>query len=206
MNEAMTDASRSTGPDVWDRLNVLWHGLFAVTLAIPTVIAFSDPTCRVRAGWSSWPARRSSSSAHWLVVARHPEWWERRLGVLAVYWAVACGLAALLATQHPSFMITLYGLYPLMFMTLGWWGMVPIVGLTALVGWALGGWGSGPAMITNLLATAGSGPPDRRLRQRHQQAERAAARRAGPAGRHPGGTGRVRPADRGAGRTRAAGP
>ena len=33
--------------------------------------------------------------------------------------------------------------------------MVPIVGLTALVGWALGGWGSGPAMITNLLTTAG---------------------------------------------------
>ncbi len=42
-----------------------------------------------------------------------------------------------------------------MFMTLGWWGMAPIVGVTALVGWALGGWGSGPAMITNLLTTAG---------------------------------------------------
>ena len=42
-----------------------------------------------------------------------------------------------------------------MFITLGWWGMVPLVGLTALMGWALGGWGSGSALVTNLLATAG---------------------------------------------------
>ena len=92
---------------------------------------------------------------HWLVIGRHPEWWERRLGVLAGYWAVACGLTALLATLTPSFTILMYGLYPLMFVTLGWWGMVPLVGLTAMMGWALGGWGSGSALVTNLLATAG---------------------------------------------------
>ena len=62
---------------------------------------------------------------------------------------------AVLASLHGSFTIALYGLYPLMFMTLGWWGMVPMVGLTALMGWALGGWGSGQSMVTNLLATAG---------------------------------------------------
>jgi signal transduction histidine kinase len=95
------------------------------------------------------------SALYWLLVARHPEWWERRLGILAGFWAVACGLTALLATLNESFTILMYGLYPLMFATLGWWGMVPVVGLTALMGWALGGWGSGSALVTNLLATAG---------------------------------------------------
>jgi signal transduction histidine kinase len=141
--------------DVWDRLNVLWHGLFAATVALPTLLAVSDPSTSTRSRLLVLTGAAVLVTAHWLVVARHPQWWERRLGRLALYWLLPCGLVAMLATQHPSFVITLYGLYPLMFITLGWWGIVPIVGVTAIVGWALGGWGSGPAMITNLLTTAG---------------------------------------------------
>jgi signal transduction histidine kinase len=141
--------------DVWDRFNVLWHLLFTATVGIPVIIVLvaADVT------WSRkllvLAAAAVLVAGHWLVLARHPQWWEKRLGVMTVYWAVVCALTAVLALQSPSFVITLYGLYPLMFMTMGWWGIVPIVGVTALVGWALGGWGSGQAMITNLLTTAG---------------------------------------------------
>jgi signal transduction histidine kinase len=92
---------------------------------------------------------------HWLVIVRHPQWWERRHFVLAGYWLIACGLTAVLANLHNSYLILLYGLYPLMFITLGWWGVVPIVGFTAVFGWAAGGWASGEEMITSLLASAG---------------------------------------------------
>ena len=95
----------------------------------------------------------------------------------------------------------MYGLYPLMFATLGWWGMVPVVGLTALMGWALGGWGSGSALVTNLLATAGLAAVisvfinviARQSEQRRDALNALAATRAR--------TRRNRPAGRGSGRT-----
>ena len=93
--------------------------------------------------------------AHWLVVVRHPDWWEERTRLLGAYWILPCALVPLLATQHDSFTVALYGLYPMMIITLGWWGMVPVVGVTVLMGVALGGWGSGQAFVANLLASAG---------------------------------------------------
>jgi signal transduction histidine kinase len=132
----------------------LWHLLFAATLAFPTLIALAAETLTTGQRVAVLGLAAALGVWHWLVLARHPQWWEQRLGLMAGYWVVACGLAVGLATISPSFSVMLYGLYPLMFMTLGWWGIVPIVGLTALFGWALG-WASGPAMLTNLLATAG---------------------------------------------------
>lgn len=142
------------GRDAWDRFNWVWTALFGFTLAVPTVISLTSPI----------PGRdklllvvvgAAFATLFVLVVARHRQWWERRLGVLAVFWAVACAISAFLATLHESYIVLMYGLYPLMFATLGWWGMVPVVGLTAMMGWALGGWGSGSALVTNLFATAG---------------------------------------------------
>lgn len=142
------------GRDAADRLGVLWHVLFAATLAAPTLIALAIDTLTTVERLALVALAAALGLWHWLVLARHPQWWEHRLGLMAGYWAVACGLAVALATISQSYSVLLYGLYPLMFMTLGWWGIVPIVGLTALFGWALG-WSSGPAMVTNLLATAG---------------------------------------------------
>lgn len=140
-------------PDVSDRLGPLWHLLFALTVAIPVTIALAVGELSAGQQFAVVVLAAALGLWHWLVLARHPQWWERRLGLMAGYWAVACALAVGLATIHPSFNTMLYGLYPLMFMTLSWWGIVPIVGVTALFGWALD-WTSGPA-ITNLLATAG---------------------------------------------------
>jgi signal transduction histidine kinase len=122
---------------------------------MPTVIAVADPDLTVRSKITVVGLAAVLLLAHWLVVARHPEWWEKRTRVLGVYWILPCVLVSLLATQHGSYTIALYGLYPLMIMTLGWWGMVPVVGVTVLMGLALGGWGSGQAFLTNLLASAG---------------------------------------------------
>ena len=140
-------------PHAW--LIHLWHGLFGATLAMPTVMTMTEPGLAAVTKVTVVILVAVLVAAHWLVLARHQQWWETRIGPLALYWVVASGLLLALATQHPSFTIALYGVYPLMFMTLGWWGMVPIVGLTALMGWALGGWTSNQAMVTNLLATAG---------------------------------------------------
>jgi len=151
----MKGTGESVEADVGDRLNVLWHGLFLATLALATALALLDEELTL--------AERGVVAAlvlvlvgwHWLVLARHPDWWERRYLAMAGYWVVACGLVVLLADRHQNFSLVLYGLYPLMFITLGWWAMVPIVGVTAGVGWAIGGWGAGPGSIVNLLATAG---------------------------------------------------
>jgi signal transduction histidine kinase len=154
MNDTAS-AELVTGRDAWDRLGWLWTALFAFTLGVPTAVACLDETLSSQDRLAVVAVAAALAVLHWLVIVRHPEWWERRLGPLAVYWAVASGLAVVLAALQPSFMILLYGLYPLMFLTLAWWGMVPLVGLTAMMGWALGGWGSGSALVTNLLATAG---------------------------------------------------
>ena len=67
----------------------------------------------------SGPASSSSATviillvAHWLVVARHPEWWERRLGRadrLLGWWCADWSRCS--PPQHQSFVITLYGLVP----------------------------------------------------------------------------------------------
>ena len=142
------------GRDAADRLIPLWHGLFAATLAIPTAIALLAGDLAVRDRVAVAVLAAAFAMWHWLVLARHPQWWERRPALMAGYWAVACAFAVLLTGLHDSFLVQLYGLYPLMFMTLGWWGVVPVVALTALVGWSLGGWDSGSAMLTNLLGNA----------------------------------------------------
>jgi signal transduction histidine kinase len=87
-------------------------------------------------------------------VARHPQWWQTRLLPLAAYWVVACALVVLLVRLEDSYTVVLYGAVPLMFITLGWWAIVPVVGLTGLIGLALGSWGEGPARLGNLLFTA----------------------------------------------------
>jgi len=144
-----------TGQDALSRLAWLWHVLFGFTLAMPTVIALTS---------STQPTGRKAlvvgvvavlALLHWLVLARHPQWWQRRVAPLAIYWAATCGLLTLLAWLEESFTLALYGQFPLMIMTLGWWGMVPVVGLTALMTWAVGGWNSPQEVLTGLLVTAG---------------------------------------------------
>jgi signal transduction histidine kinase len=140
--------------DVAERLTHLWHGLFAATLAIPTAIALLSGDLPGRNRVAVTVLAGGFALLHWTVLASHPQWWQRRPAVMAGYWVVACGFVVLLASLHEAFVILLYGLFPLLFLTLGWWGVVPVVGLIALVGWARGGWDSGSGMVVNLLGSA----------------------------------------------------
>jgi signal transduction histidine kinase len=148
-------AEAVTGQDVLSRLAWLWHALFGVTLAIPTVLAVTSAT---------QPAGRKAlvvglvaaiGLLHWLVVARHPQWWQERIAGLAAYWAGMCVLLTALAWFESHFTLALYGQFPLMIMTLGWWGMAPVAGLTASMLWAVGGWESPQDVLGSVLSTAG---------------------------------------------------
>ena len=132
-----------------DRLVWLWHGLFAATLLVPTVFALVDGdrllTAALTAGFAGW---------YWIMVARHPGWWGRPVPMV-LYWCGAIAFTVALAGQHDAYSMLLYSQYPLMFITLGWWSLVPIVVMTALVGWRAGAWDGGADAVLSLMTTAG---------------------------------------------------
>ncbi|MCO1657321.1 sensor histidine kinase [Pseudonocardia humida] len=141
------------GRDAWGRLAGLWHLLLAGTLALPTAITLLfgplDVADRlVVAGlvvvFGVW---------HWALLGRAPLG-EESTGTAVVYWVGTVALVGALAGYGDSYTILLYGLFPLGFITLNWWGMVPLVVLTALIGWRSGGWAAGPAAAISVAATA----------------------------------------------------
>ncbi|WP_214402984.1 sensor histidine kinase [Pseudonocardia lacus] len=141
------------GRDAWDRLTALWHLLFAGTLALPTVItvvfAGLAPPDRLLVGGLAV----ALAVWHALLLTRAPLGAPPGIAVL-VYWPGAVALTAALAGYGESYTILLYGLYPLAFITLGWWGMVPLLALTALVTWRTGAWADGPGAVIDVVATA----------------------------------------------------
>jgi signal transduction histidine kinase len=142
----------SGAADRWRRINRLWHGLFAVTLVVPTVLAQAEPdappryrlfTAGLVAGFGLW---------YWAFLARRLHRLDRLWPVLA-YWAGAIAFTVLLTGQHGAYGILVYSQYPLMFMTLGWWALAPTAGLTFLIGWRTGIWRDGSDAILDLLTT-----------------------------------------------------
>ncbi len=150
-----TLAETVTGQDALSRLAWLWHVLFGVTLAIPTVLALTSATHSAGRKALVVGLVAVIGLLHWLVLARHPQWWQERMAGLAVYWAGMCALLTALAWVERQFTLALYGQFPLMIMTLGWWGMVPVVGMTALMLWAVGGWESPRDVVATVLVSAG---------------------------------------------------
>jgi signal transduction histidine kinase len=147
--------SRVAGqPDAWDRVTWLWHGLFIGTLAVPTLITLVDGDRDLRERLVTVAIASGLAGWHVLLVARHPLWWGERALPMAIYWVGVIVATGVLVRREPTYSILLYGQYPLMFATLGWWGLVPTVGTTAVVTWQLGAWSTGTAAV-NLGATVG---------------------------------------------------
>jgi signal transduction histidine kinase len=141
-----TSSGPVAGRDAWDRLAPLWHLLVGGTLAVPTAVALLDGADRavvlaLAAGFVLW---------HWSLLVRDRTWLERPVPATA-YWIGAATFLVLLVGLDDSYSIMLYGLFPLGFVTLGWWGVVPVAGLTLLVTWRLGVDGTGAWV--NVLAT-----------------------------------------------------
>lgn len=142
------------GRDAWDRLSPVWHFFVAGTVALPTVLTLvsgdlrpGEPAIVVGlvaflAGW------------HWFLLVRDPSWLNRR-GPAVVYWIGAAAAIVLLTGYGNSYTIALYGFYPIAFLTLMWWGMVPVVGMAAFVLHQTGAFASGPGAVFNLVANAG---------------------------------------------------
>jgi signal transduction histidine kinase len=141
----------ASAAEAWDRFNLVWHGLFVATLVLPTTaVLVSLPSVRVRlvclglsAAFGLW---------YYVVLVRHPQWWERPVPMV-VYWCGATAFTTALAGEYGVYTILLYSQYPLMFVTLSWWALIPIAGLTAAVGWRLEIWGSGWDAVLQLFMT-----------------------------------------------------
>lgn len=125
--------------DGWERrLNRVWDLLLAGTLAVPTAIAlFADDSVGTDGQqWLIVGLSLGFAAWHWTIFVRHPQWWGRVIPMIG-YWTVAVAFTVALAGQSESYTILLYGLYPLMFLSLGWWAIGLAVVVTALVGWQL---------------------------------------------------------------------
>ncbi len=146
------DTVPATEHDVAPRLNRLWHALFAGTLVVPTLVVLADgarpPSQRL------FTAALAASFAAWYgtTLGRHPRWRER-IALTVIYWCGGAAFTVLLVGREEAYVILLYGQFPLMFLTLGWWALVPTAVLTAAVGWLLGAWSGGADGVLNLLTT-----------------------------------------------------
>ncbi|HXV92494.1 MAG TPA: hypothetical protein VD813_04280, partial [Pseudonocardia sp.] len=138
--DALTEGSVG-GREVWERFTPVWHLMFLATLCGATAVALIGDGLRGADALLALGLAAAFALWHWLVLARNPQWWETRFGPLTGFWIVATALTAGLVTLSGGYTLMLYGLYPLMFVTLGWWGMVPVVVVTAAAMWAAGGGG-----------------------------------------------------------------
>lgn len=139
-------------PEAADGIGWVWVLLFGATLAAPTAVALLD-------GQQAGSARLTIAVVayatwFWVVLGRVPDrWGEPRRGVLFCAGAVVA--VTVLAGLHPTFVVALYGLYPVLFATLGWWALGPVVAATGLLGWRTEAWAGGTGAVVNLLAVIG---------------------------------------------------
>ncbi|WP_086826908.1 sensor histidine kinase [Allokutzneria sp. NRRL B-24872] len=136
---------------LWERIGVL-HALLVAMMVVAATITLSDP--RVP-GSDQVLALGLSVVAllwHWLMVARRPEWWTRVLP-MTVYWTGASGLVLGMVSVHQSYSVVLYALYPLMFVTLDWWGLLPVAGVTGAVAWLLAGPSAPRGVLLSVLSS-----------------------------------------------------
>lgn len=65
---------------------------------------------------------------HWWFVVSHPQWWERRGGLMALYFAGLLALTTLLVARSSGFQFFVPACYVLAFVTLpGWWAYAGVL-------------------------------------------------------------------------------
>lgn len=139
------------GPEAVEGIGWVWVLLFGVTLAVPTAVAVLDGELSESARLSVAVVAVAYAGWFWVVLGRVPDrWGEPGRGILFCTGAVVA--VAVLASLHPMFVVALYGLYPVLFVTLGWWALGPVVAATGLVGWRTDAWEDGTGAVVNLLA------------------------------------------------------
>ena len=129
--------------------------LFVGALVIPTVIALLTEELPVGERAAVVALALGLVLWHWVLVVRRPEWSERT-GLMVGYWLGTSAFATALAGFSGAYSILLYGLYPMAFMTLHFWGVVPVAVVTTLIFWRFGAFddGAGDATVSVLGSTA----------------------------------------------------
>ena len=132
----------------WDRV---WHALLLVALAAPTMGLLLDAqepardravTAVIAVGLMAW---------HLLILGRRPAALRARAALIG-WWAVTVALAVALIARDGSYVIVVYALYPLAFVTLEWWGIavVAVITATALL---VAGIGDGREVVFSTVAS-----------------------------------------------------
>lgn len=161
----------------WERV---WYGLLVVALAVPSVavlLARDEPAAEravtaalaVAAGaWSALMLRRGAGA-------------RRRPLALLGWWLVTIALLLALIDREGAYTIAVYAVYPLAFMTLGWWA-IPVVAAVTAASLAVLGDSAGPDLVystaaATVLAVAIGLFVDAFARQRAELAKALAANR-----------------------------
>lgn len=156
---AQSPAPRRPGRRRWSlpqdfdsRWGLLWLGLFAVTLAVPTVMAVVDATS---AGTAVRAVGLTVAVGGWTAffLARERTWGGR--WPMFVWLAGVCVLVPLALEEHGAYVMLMYGVYPLLFALLGRWA-VPGVVLFTVAAWLVLGERTGQSGLGNVVALGGS--------------------------------------------------
>lgn len=140
-------------PDAGESTAWIWPLLLAVTVGAATVVTVLDDQRSTTVRGAAVVAALSVGVWFRTVLGTAPRRWRERRRVL-VFWGGAAALVTVLAGLHPVYLLVLYALIPMLFVTLGWAGLPGVLVLTALVGWRSGTWSDGTQAVLNLGVVA----------------------------------------------------
>lgn len=147
-------AQPTASVDVSDRMDRLWDGLFLVMLALPTVLALLDAETSATERGVVLGLAVALAAWHLTVFPHVPRDVDVPGWTAWGHWLVVGAAVTVLAGIDGVFTFVLYGLYPLLFISLGWWGVPAIAGITALLSWQVGAFANGSAGLINVLASS----------------------------------------------------
>ncbi|WP_344886503.1 sensor histidine kinase [Nonomuraea antimicrobica] len=114
----------------WDRA---WRVLLLGLLAVVTLAAAFDPGTPARYRAVTVALSAALALWHWWMVLAHPQWPERVLAPMAVYFAGLAVMAGVLSARHPAYALVVLVCFPMAFVALPGWYAYLGVALTALV-------------------------------------------------------------------------
>ncbi|WP_283138634.1 sensor histidine kinase [Rhizohabitans arisaemae] len=137
-----------------------WRALLLGFLGAAALISTVDPSAPVRDRAVTLVLAATLAVWHWWMVLAHPDWPERTLAPMAVYFTVLLALVWVLSSRHPAYGLVVLACFPTAFATLP--GRYAYVGVAATSLLAVGDasallsaeipWPSVPALAGTVLA------------------------------------------------------
>ncbi|SEG22497.1 Signal transduction histidine kinase [Nonomuraea solani] len=115
-------------------LDRLWRVLPFGLLAVATLIAVADSSLPPPDRVVNVALSATVAAWHWWMVLAHPQWPERALAPMAVYFVVLLVLAWLLAARHPAYALLVVACFPAAFVALpGWYAYLGVAATAVLI-------------------------------------------------------------------------